>query len=377
MAIRNFVVGPAKGLKHAAGNNLPNLVVIAGPNGAGKSTLLHQLYSRRNEFMESGTHMIYLGPHRPWRKSTLSGAAMYSLPYSYRQLSQMDVFPGFQQFVPQGLQFLQTMAGHARDPDTADESYGTVKYSISRIGFRRQNRVAQEFDAHGGMIPPNVVPEVFEPLRELTRYLLPHLQFDRVDLSNDQDIKVLFRRNDGDARDLIDIDDLSSGEKAVVSLFLPFLESQIDVLLSGAESESDLTSTTALIDEPDLHLHPTLQASLVEYLREMADRSEVQFIITTHSPTILDVLRDDELFLVAPLASVADGNQFLRVTASQERLEAMRELTGSTHLVTRLRPIVFIEGTRPDRTPFVVPLTMRAFVRILAARLSWPRTLPA
>jgi hypothetical protein len=79
----------------------------------------------------------------------------------------------------------------------------------------------------------------------------------------------------------------------------------------------------------------------------MADRSEVQFIITTHSPTILDVLRDDELFLVAPLASVVDGNQFLRVTASQERLEAMRELTGSTHLVTRLRPIVFIEGTRP------------------------------
>jgi hypothetical protein len=44
---------------------------------------------------------------------------------------------------------------------------------------------------------------------------------------------------------------------------------------------------------------------------------------------------------------VVDGNQFLRVTASQERLEAMRELTGSTHLVTRLRPIVFIEGTRP------------------------------
>jgi EAL domain-containing protein (putative c-di-GMP-specific phosphodiesterase class I) len=29
-----------------------------------------------------------------------------------------------------------------------------------------------------------------------------------------------------------------------------------------------------------------------------------------------------------------------------------------------------------DRTPFVVPLTMRAFVRILAAQLPSPRTLP-
>jgi ABC-type lipoprotein export system ATPase subunit len=345
MAIRSFVVGPAKGLKHAAADDLPNLVVIAGPNGAGKSTLLHQLYVRRNEFIEPGTRVIYLGPHRPWRKSTLGGAAMYALPYTYRQLSEMDSFPGFAQFVPQGLQFLQSMAGQMRDPDTADESYGTVKYAISKIGFRRQNRVAQEFDSHGGMIPPDTVPEIFTPLRELTRYLLPHLQFEKVDLSDDQNIRVLFRRIDGDARDLIDIDDLSSGEKAVVSLFLPFLESQIDALLSVEESAPE--PITALIDEPDLHLHPTLQASLIEYLREMADRSDVQFIITTHSPTMLDVLRDDELFIVAPLASVADGNQFLRVTASQERLETMRELTGSTHLVTRLRPIVFVEGTSP------------------------------
>lgn len=125
MAIRSFSVGPAKGLKHAAGDDLPNLVVIAGPNGAGKSTLLHQLYSRRAEFMEPDTRMIYLGPHRTWRKSTLSGAAMYALPYSYRQLSEMDTFPGFQQFTPPGLQFLQYFAGHGRDPDTADESYGT------------------------------------------------------------------------------------------------------------------------------------------------------------------------------------------------------------------------------------------------------------
>ena len=80
MAIRRFSVGPAKGLKHAAADNLPNLVVIAGPNGAGKSTLLHQLYRRRGEFMEPGTRVIYLGPHRPWRKATLCGAAMYSRP---------------------------------------------------------------------------------------------------------------------------------------------------------------------------------------------------------------------------------------------------------------------------------------------------------
>lgn len=347
MALRSFRVGPAKGLRHATWDNLPNLVVIAGPNGAGKSTLLYQLYQNRFTFVEPGTNVIYLGPRRPWRKSTLSGAAMYALPYSYRQLSEMDSFPGFQQFVPPGLQALSYLSGQMRSPDTADESYGFVKHSIAKLGFRRQERVTRAFDEHEGMIPPGTIPDIFEPLRKLTRYLLPHLQFEQIDFRDDQNIGVLFRRVDGDARDLIDIDDLSSGEKAVVSLLLPFVEMQINALLSGEEVSMGPALPTALFDEPDIHLHPTLQVSLIEYLREMADSGEAQFIITTHSPTILDSLRDDELFLVAPMASVGDGNQFLRVTASQERLEAMRELTGSMHLVTRLRPIVFIEGNRP------------------------------
>ena len=84
--------------------------------------------------MEEGTHLIYLGPHRPWRRSVLSGASMYSLPYGYHQFLEMDTFPGFQQFVPQGMQALQYLSGHARTPDTADESHAFVKYSISRSG---------------------------------------------------------------------------------------------------------------------------------------------------------------------------------------------------------------------------------------------------
>jgi hypothetical protein len=346
MAFRNFNVGPAKGLKRAAYEGLPNLVAIAGPNGAGKSTLLHQLYVNRSQ-ADPGTRTIYLGPHRPWRKTTLGGAAMYALQYSFRQFLETEGFPGFQQIVPTWMQHLQYLGGQPRIPDTADESYSFVKYSIAKLGFRRQARVAQEFDQRGGMIPANTIPDVFEPLRELTRYLLPHLRFELVDTHNEQDYRVLFRRTDGDERDVIDIDDLSSGEKAIISLFLPFLESQIEELILGAEGSPEPALTTALIDEPDLHLHPSLQVSLVEYLREMADRGLAQFIITTHSPTILDSLNDDELFLVAPVASVGDGNQFLRVTSSEERLEAIRGLTGSTHLVTRCRPIVFLEGVDP------------------------------
>lgn len=344
MAIRSFQVGPAKGLRYAAWDGLPNLVIVCGPNGVGKSTLLRQLFQRRSEFQEPGTDVFFLGPHRPWRTAQLSGAAMYQTPYTYRQYLGMDSFPGWQYVTPPGLEYV---AGRPRQPETADEAQGLVKYSIVRLAMQRQRLIEETYDREGGQVPRGAVPEIFEPLRELTRFLLPHLEFAKVDFENTQNIRCLFRRRDADASEVIDIDDLSSGEKAIISLFLPFLESQIQQLIRK-ETEPGTALPTALFDEPDLHLHPTLQVSLLEYVRGIADRGEAQFVFTTHSPTILDAARDDELFLLAPLATVADGNQFVRVTTSGERLEAVRAVTGSTHLVTRCRPIVFIEGERPS-----------------------------
>jgi hypothetical protein len=66
------------------------------------------------------------------------------------------------QFVLPGLQMLQYVAGHPRDPDTADESYAFVKYSKAKTGFRRQESVTRAFDEHGRMVPPSTIPHLFE-----------------------------------------------------------------------------------------------------------------------------------------------------------------------------------------------------------------------
>jgi hypothetical protein len=346
MAIRNFSVGPMKGLRNASYEGLPNLAVIAGPNGVGKSTLLHQLWQRGSEFAEPGTRVSYTGPHRSWRKSTLPAAAMFLGPRSYRQSLELQQVPNFDLFVPPGLQFAQ---GQLRLPDSTDEAQSFVKFAIGKMEYRRLNVLQEIYEREGQSIPPGALPDTFAPLRLLTRFLLPHLEFARVDISNDRDVRCLFRRVDGDAIDLVEIDELSSGEKAVIALFLPFLESQIGRLLGDVDAEGEPLATT-LIDEPELHLHPVLQISLVEYIRTLTDGGEAQFIVATHSPTILDALKEDELFLLAPLTIVGDGNQFVKVSESEERLEAIRDLTGSTHLVTRCRPVVYVEGDRPDKT---------------------------
>jgi len=53
------------------------------------------------------------------------------------------------------------------------------------------------------------------------------------------------------------------------------------------------TPGVVLIDELDVHLHPKWQRGVVEALRRVFPR--VQFISTTHSPFIVQSLREDEL----------------------------------------------------------------------------------
>lgn len=242
-------------------------------------------------------------------------AHLYQMPYSYHSYLAMGTIPGFPQIVPPGL---QNVAGQPRLPDSVDEAFSMVKYSIAQIEQKHLALLQRIYKDHGGQIPIGAMPDIYEPLRTLTTYLLPHLQFHSVEIGDPNNVRVLFTRTDGDYEDLIDIDELSSGEKAIVGLFLPFLEPQIEALMGATDAE-DLPLPTALIDEPDIHLHPTLQVSLIDYLRDLANTGKGQFIITTHSPTILDSLREDELFLLAPVASVAAENQFVRIASSEEQ----------------------------------------------------------
>ena len=86
---------------------------------------------------------------------------------------------------------------------------------------------------------------------------------------------------------------LSDGQRNMIAMVgdLAFKAAQLNPHL-GSEVLVR-TPGVVLIDEVDLHLHPRWQRHVVEDLRRMFP--EVQFIATTHSPFIVQSMRDGEL----------------------------------------------------------------------------------
>lgn len=343
MAVRSFDVGGVRGLRRAAADGLTNLVAIAGANGSGKSSLLDSLRSRRHEFLESGSELLFVGAHRTWRSGAVSQVAVLGFNFAYEDILKQDQIPGFQYQPPGGLHFL---GGLPRNSSSADDAQALVKTALIRIANKQKDLLDREFTAQGGKIDPGSVPNLFTPFAELVTTLLPHLCWREVDASDPANIRCTFSPVDNETL-RFDIDDLSSGEKAAVALFLPFIEREVRVLAGeAAEAVSGMVPITLVIDEPEIHLHPLLQLNVLDYMRRLASESRAQFIFTTHSPTLLDALEVEELFLLSP-ASLSPDNQLTRLGTEAERLELARSLTGSTHVLTRAKPIVFIEG-EPD-----------------------------
>lgn len=97
---------------------------------------------------------------------------------------------------------------------------------------------------------------------------------------------------------------LSQGEKNMVSLIGDIARTLS--VMNPFEREPLSSSAIVLIDEIDLHLHPTWQISIVQNLQNIFPNC--QFFITTHSPLVLSNLKEGKIFRVAKGKSLEEDN---------------------------------------------------------------------
>ena len=105
---------------------------------------------------------------------------------------------------------------------------------------------------------------------------------------------------------------LSSGESEVVSMALE--------LLHFAETLPRGERGLLVLDEPDVHIHPDLQAKLANLMLDIVRASEVDLLIATHSTSLLSALARDELTHVAFMQAGVPSLQFRPRTEELQRL---------------------------------------------------------
>lgn len=358
MALLSFRIENDRSIVLAEAIDVPKIMVIAGPNGVGKSTLLYAI-KQGGRTEDPGTRILYQGPHRVMRSTQVQRRWLGGATRWFRELLAGGDVSGFE-----GLNLGNT----ARTPANVDEAGSTIKHILGKIENKRQALISGTVDrlrVEGGRFEIAELPDVYEPIRTLTEFILPHLRFESVDFTNEDDVSCYWKRTDARSTRLVDIDQLSSGEKAVIVLFLPLLEDRLQRELTKLEefgaavgAELDEPAEEAgvaperehrvmLIDEPEQHLHPDLQSKVLSYMRRVSEETPTQFIVTTHSPSILDQAFDTELYvLTEPAEGVEVQNQLRQISTNAERLEALKQLAGSAYFLTTGRVIVCIEGER-------------------------------
>ena len=142
---------------------------------------------------------------------------------------------------------------------------------------------------HGSSMSQKRLEKMHELLKSELFPEIKGFKFGRYELENDQ-VSVRFETIDGDMR----FDELGFGYQTTLTWLADFCKRMFELY---PDAENPLhEEAVVLVDEIDLHLHPKWQRDLVPTLSKIFPN--VQFIVTTHSPHVLQSMEDVNLYVL-------------------------------------------------------------------------------
>ena len=123
---------------------------------------------------------------------------------------------------------------------------------------------------------------------------------------------------------------MSDGQRCMIGLIGDMVRRAVLLNPQLGDEILEKTAGVVLIDELDLHLHPTWQRRIIDDLKTTFPK--VQFICTTHSPQLIGQAKADEIILLGadsehpPQSYGMDSNWILRhIMGSDERDASVKE----------------------------------------------------
>ncbi len=377
MRILSFRIENFRNLRLAECSNVPDFMVICGGNGCGKSALLEALMTAKEHAGSYGAFsfdprtvsadatkatitmtLAFTEDERSFVKEKFNiecpeteeviieinkggGAQVVKRSKSVRQLlsyySHALGSPGFFDYINAHRQYrksqLQTYDTSGMSDDRAKQTLANSdqKFQLTKqylAGLKMQD--LQELQTSHRSGKPEFKDSLEEIRKFFNRFFVP-MKFKDVFI-NKSPFEFVISTPMGD----IDIDDLSSGEKEILNIFIRFHQ------LKPKEA-------VILFDEADAHLHPDLERRYLELLRQLGQGN--QMLLTTHSPEMMIAAGTDSLYTILKEPPQDGGNQLVRVTHNEHLHSILSELMGSRGIVSFNQRIVFIEGedTSADR----------------------------
>lgn len=311
MKIESFSIQNYKCIKdlavdcRGADGEIKQWTVLLGENNTGKTNVLRALsylvvskFDFRTEIGEGrvvvgeGTTFAARGHERPFRKakpkqfvkSILSNGDHWnsdsSIECARGTVSYLDLFPYGVNRVPARVALSERESLPYKTLFTSDARLLDLQEWLLQLDYSQKSdseKSQKRLDKMHELLKSELFPEI------------KGFKFGRYELENDQ-VSVRFETIDGDMR----FDELGFGYQTTLTWLADFCKRMFELY---PDAENPLQEeAVVLVDEIDLHLHPKWQRDLVPTLSKIFPN--VQFIVTTHSPHVLQSMEDVNLYVL-------------------------------------------------------------------------------
>jgi len=215
---------------------------------------------------------------------------------------------------------LEIHQGRFKDAEENDDSklnhiHGTISELNQRLQYLKGEKRGNSFTRERSFIETKLF-EFTKPISEYNSFINKEFELYRISVNRPDKKTYILEFDFKDGR-VITFDTLPMGYKRIFSMV-------IDIAYrSYILNETIESGGVVLIDEIELHLHPTLQQEILQRLRKTFPR--IQFIITTHSPLIISNFKVNDTNKIIKLEH--DGNNY-----SNENVENVYGIDYSTNL---------------------------------------------
>ena len=295
MRIKSLVVDGIGGIQHLELQFIDSMNVICGANGIGKTTILDIISDafssnissklKRNALCEKGSYFISI--------SDIENQILEKTEDVEKFQPNAEVYRGGWEHYSNNLLYfgIDRNINYAKlesvtsDPEREDYIVGQMAVNGIQANDIKNWFVNRYLfvDKKGSLTYEQI--ENYKLAEKAFGVLDDTVNFETV-IARTYDIMLTTSKGD------IYFEYLSSGYKSCIYIIFGIIK-EIEYRTSERPVQANKFAGVVLIGEVDLHLHPIWQAGLIKALKAIFPYA--QFILTTHSPSVLQILEKEEI----------------------------------------------------------------------------------